>query len=223
MLSWMINLYTKTIAKLHWPLCNKKFQIKDYYKIEESLKDCKLAVILVTTYGNGSNMGIKIAQNIGTKNKTKKTHAALFIGFKDGIPMVVEASGSYGIQVVPLIQVIGQRDEVMVRISNPHLLNRSVENFMTEYVNDVIGRDGELDIPYDEDHNLEDQSRYDCAELVYHALVYAFKKARHKVLINPVVRWGKKTYTPIELEFSDLFETIYDNGWSEKNERIEES
>jgi len=217
----MIDLYTKTIAKTHWPLCNKKFEIKDYYEIEEHLKDCKLAVILVTTYGNGSNMGIKFAQSVGTKNKTKKTHAALFIGFKDGLPMVIEASGTYGIQVVPLVQVIGQRDEVMIRVANPHLLNSSIENFMVKYVNTVIERDGELDIPYDEDHNLEDLTKYDCAELIYHALIHGFLKARHKVTVKPVVRWGKKTYTPIELEFSDLFKTIYDNGWS-KNE-IKES
>lgn len=214
MINFLIGIYTKTIAKLNFPFSHKRFNPRDYFPIEVELGKLPVsfAVILVTTYGSGSNIGIKIAQWIGVKKWSKKTHAVAYIDCRDGYKhRIAEASGSEGIRIISLLEGICQKDEVSILVPDYHVMNESICNFTLKYLHGVLDRDKESDVDYDNDHDLMNTDLYDCSELLFHAINYGYKRARHVQLLEPVKRAKRLTFTPLDLELSPLFIKMYDS------------
>lgn len=214
MIQWLIKIFTKTLAKIELPYIHKGFPLKDYFKLEKLLKDEKVAVVLVTTYGSGSNLGIKFGQWFGKWKYSKKTHALLFVGrdkdkFKS---MSVEAVGS-GIQKISFLEAIGQRDEVKVMILRHDIFNEKMINDVVDFINTIYLKDLNKNIEYDNDHNLSTDDKYDCSELCYKAINFALKKNNSGFSISPVNRLGKISFAPSDLEDTNLLLTVYDNGF----------
>jgi hypothetical protein len=217
MLNWFIKLLSNTVGEWHWPWVDKKFSLKDYFEIENKIRelDVPFVVGLVKTNGHGSNLLIGIAQSF-TKDKRKRgseiTHALAHIGVNKGYKhRVVEAIGE-GIREVSLLEAIGQRDKVILRVPNPKLLNDQVCKYAIEYLKDLADRDRELNIAYDNEHNYQNDEALDCSETIYHALSYGFEKAGHSNKVIMIERAGKKTWAPIDIRYSDLFIDLYVSG-----------
>lgn len=213
--TFFINLLSKTLGSWSLPYVDKKFNLNHYFQIESKLSELRVpfAIGVVTTYGHGSNILIKIAQMISKdkrKRKSKKTHALAIVETKNGKFRTAEEMGP-GLQEVTLLSSIGQRDEVLIRVPNPRLVNDQVCSYALEYIRKVLAIDRMKNIEYDNDHNLESDERMDCSELIYHALNYGFKKAGQKSLIKTVNRGGKKSWAPVEAQFSELFVDVYDS------------
>jgi len=214
-----VNLYAKTIGSWSLPYVNKKFPIRDYFKIEKMLRnlDSPLAIALVTTYGNGSNVGIRVGQWIGPKKWTKKTHVAIQFEIKDGYKhRVAEAVGGEpmnngGLIETTLLEAIGQRDEVKILVPDfDSPLNQRIASFVCDFVADKVREDKINPIPYDDGHSIL-TPELNCSELLYKALRYAFNRADAHNPMEPVIRGGIPTWTPADVEYSDFFRVVYDS------------
>jgi hypothetical protein len=216
---FIVNLFVKllsnTIGKWSLPYVEKKFNLNHYFLIEKELSKLNVpfAISVVTTYGHGSNLLISGAQKLSKdkrKRKSNITHALSIVETRNGKFRAAEAMGP-GIQEVSLLSAIGQRDEVKIRVPNPKLMNDQVCSFALDYIKRVLAIDRTKNIPYDLDHDLMDPERYDCSELIFHAVSYGFEKAGQMNLLKTVSRAGKKSWAPVEAEFSELFIDIYDS------------
>lgn len=212
---FLVKLLQKTIGSWHWPFVDKKFNLNHYFEIEKELEKLPVpfAVAVVTTYGHGSNLLIRLANRLSKdprKKKTRKTHALAIVCAEKNKARTVEAIGR-GIQEFTLLSSIGARDEVKIRIPNYKVMNEQVCKFALEYIESVAEVDREQNIPYDVLHDLEDPTRYDCSELIYHAINHGYDWAGQRRLTKTVVRLGQKSWSPAELEFSELFVDLYDS------------
>lgn len=208
------KLIDRTLGKWHWPFADKKFNLNHYFTIEKEMMKLPspYAVAVVSTYGHGSNMLIKLIQQFSKekeKRSSKFTHALVVVNNKDKNFRVAEAIGA-GLQEATLLSAIGNRD--MVKILVPDYSKMPVEacNHALDYVYEVIEKNRLNRIPYDLKHNMEDPDRYDCSELVYASVNYGFKKAGLPAPLRPITRLGSKTWAPCDVEFSDLFKILYD-------------
>lgn len=213
--NFFVKLLSNTLGQWSFPWVEKKFNLNHYFGIERELAKLNVpfAISVVTTYGHGSNVLINFAHKLSKdkrKRKSKITHALSIIETRNGKFRVAEAMGP-GIQEVSLLSAIGQRDEVKIRVPNPKLMNDQVCSFALEYLRKVLAVDRAKNIPYDLEHDLMDPERYDCSELIFHAVSYGFEKAGQLNLLKPVSRAGKKSWAPVEAEFSELFIDIYDS------------
>ena len=213
--NWFVKILSNTIGEWSFPWVEKKFNLNHYFAIERELAKLEVpfAIAVVTTYGHGSNLLIKGAQLLSKdkrKRKSNKTHALTIVDTKNGKFRTVEAIGN-GIQEVSLLSSIGQRDEVKIRIPNKSLVNDQVCKFALDYIRQVARRDDQENIAYDLEHDLLDPKRYDCSELIFHALNYGFEMAGQKALTKTVTRGGKLSWAPVEAEFSKLFVDLYDS------------
>lgn len=218
--SWVTKIYAKTLGKWHVPYNHKLFNLNDYFKIEEKLKELEVpfAIGLVTTYGNGSNLGIVLGNKLSKdkrKRKSKKTHLFIYAGSMEGHKFrVVEQVGT-GLQNTSLLCAIGQKDEVMIRIPNKKFIADPTSKLVIEYVSNLLDKDDVTPIPYDNAHRLDMDDTSDCSGLLWQALTYAFNELELENLLKTVDRIGIETYAPVDAEFSKLFTTIYDNGFVE--------
>lgn len=204
MISFIFRILTKTIGAIHWPYSSKKFNLADFQGIENKLKNLPMALLLVTTYGSfGSNILIRLGQWLGLWAWSTKTHVLIYIGGG----RVIEASGSEGIRVVSLLEAIGQRDEVKIKIP---ILPAKVYIEMINFLEGIIESDIKKPILYDNDHNLLDKTAFDCSELLFHALNFGLE-ANQMQKIKPIMRFGRKTFTPIDADYLAVFATIYDS------------
>ena len=225
-LNLIVKLLSNTIGQWHLPYINKKFPIEDYFKIEEYIRGLSNPFVVgaVRTHGNGSNLLIGLAQCFSpTKKCFRVTHVLAHIGIFGGFRHRVVESLGPGIREVPLLQAIGQRDDVVLRKPNPRLLNDEVCKHAIEYIQEVAIRDSFKNIDYDTVHDysiitLEELKDYsnnnihlDCSETIMQALEHGFKMTGQKSLVKMVDRVGKKTWTPAELYHSELFITFYDS------------
>lgn len=216
MLKLLMKLYSKTIAKIDFPFSHKKFKLQDYFKLEEELNKLEVpfAVGIVTTYGSGSNLGIRLSNLISKnkdKKKSRKTHAFIFINNYDGRKFRVAEQVGTGLQEVSLLEAIGQRDEVTIRVPNKKFIADTTSNVAREYILDLLKQDEIENIPYDNTHALLMDNTSDCSGLVWQSLSYAFKELGQDNLLETIDRAGLETYTPVDAEFSKLFNTIYDS------------
>lgn len=204
MINYLIGFFTNTIAQLKIDCAVKKFDLNDFEILQEKLRPESFAPILVTTYGNwGSNFLIRTAQWFGIKKWSNKTHVAIWIG--DG--KIIEADGTFGIRKMSLLKAIGQRDEVKVMRS---YVSKKVNDEAQKYLLKVLELDSKKPIEYDNEHNLDDVSAYDCAEVFYHAYNFGLKSEGY-ALLKPIKRAGKKTYAPIDVEFCRFLRPVYDS------------
>lgn len=215
-MKWIIWLYTNTVAKLDWPYSHKKFNLKDYFKIEEELDKLEIpfAIGLVTTYGAGSNFGIKFSNKLSkdkNKKKSKKTHLFIFINKRNGYKFRVAEQVGTGLQEVSLLEAVGQKDEVTIRIPNKKYIADPTASAALKYINDILDRDEVENIPYDNDHILDMNDKSDCSGLLWQALSYAFDTFDQENLLETIDRANINTYLPVDAEFSKLFNTIYDS------------
>lgn len=225
-LNWLVAFSSNTLGSWHWPWVDKRLSLKDYFKIEKAIRQLSnpFVVGVVKTNGHGSNILISIAQLFSSRNKTNRvTHALAHIGLHGGFKhRVVESVGS-GIQEISLLEAIGQRDEVVLRKPNPHLINDQVCKHALEYIYAVAERDKNINIEYDNAHDyteitIEEIRDYsnknvnlDCSETVMQSLVHGFKMAGQKNLIKMTSRAGKLSWAPSDIYFSELFITMYDS------------
>lgn len=214
-MKFLINLVSNTIGKLSLPFVDKKFNLRDYFKIEKELSklDVPFAIAIVTTYGHGSNLLIRFTNFLSKdkrKRKSRKTHALAIVETKNGKFRAVESIGK-GVQEVTLLSAIGQRDEVKIRIPDKRYINDMVATFALGYINEVARRDEVKNIAYDSDHDLLNSDRYNCSELIFHALEHGYKRSGQASMIKIVERAGKKTWSPVDAEFSKLFRDLYDS------------
>lgn len=213
--NWIVKLLSNTLGQWSLPYVEKKFNLNHYFKLEKELAKLEVpfAIGVVTTYGHGSNLLIHGAQFLSKdkrKRKSNITHALAVIDTRNGKFRTVEAIGN-GIQEVTLLSSIGNRDEVKIRVPNKNLVNNEVAKHALEYIRQVAERDFEENIAYDLKHDLLDQKRYDCSELIFHALNHGFEMAGQKALTKTVKRGGKVSWAPVEAEFSKLFVDLYDS------------
>ncbi len=218
MIALLIKIYTATFAKLKMPYNHKRFKLCDYFKIEKELDklDIPFAIGISTTYGNGSNMGIKI-NNLFSKDKrkrkSKKTHVFIFINQRDGYKFRVAEQIGSGLHEISLLEAIGQQDELMIRVPNKKFLPDNVSSVALEYIHKLLDRDALENKEYDNTHLLDMDDSSDCSGLLWQALTYAFSELELENLLRTVERGGMETYTPVDVEFSRLFNTIYDDGF----------
>lgn len=225
-LNWLIRLVSKTIGEWHLPFVDKEFQLKDYFAIIDYIDKLPSPFVVGTVKikGHGSNILIGIAQYISSKHDAFKiTHALSHIGKNDKFKHAAIQSVGTGIQEVSFLEVIGQRDTVVLRKPNPKLLNDKVCEHALEYMKAVVERDEKINIEYDNNHDysiitieqMRDYSnnniKMDCSETVMQALDHGFRMTNQKSLVKMVERVGKKTWTPLELYNSELFITFYDS------------
>lgn len=213
--NWIVKFLSNTVGQISLPYVDKKFNLNHYFEIEKELAKLEVpfAIAVVTTYGHGSNILIKLAQILSKdkrKRKSNKTHALAIVETRNGKFRTVEAIGN-GIQEVTLLSSIGQRDEIKIRVPNKSLVNNQVCEFALDYIRQVARRDDQENIAYDLEHDLLDPKRYDCSELIFHALNYGFEMAGQKTLTKTVKRAGKVSWAPVEAEFSKLFVDLYDS------------
>lgn len=204
MLNFLSNLLTKTVGGIHWPFCFKRFKLSDYPMISEKIKNEPFIPILVTTYGSaGSNFLIRAAQFFKARYWTKKTHVLISIGGDK----VVEANGTHGIQAVSLLEAIGQRDEVMIMQPKS---GKFVNLMAREYIIKLMQRDEKDPVKYDNNHDLRDSSEFDCSEVFFKAQNYGFQQMGGK-LIEPIIRFGRESYSPADIERCDNLTIVYDS------------
>lgn len=225
-LDFLIKLVSNTVGRWHFPWVDKNFALKDYFAIESKIRELSspFVVGVVKTNGHGSNLLISIAQCFSPKNKCYRvTHALAHIGLYNGYKHRVVESIGEGVQEVPLLEAIGQRDEVILRKPNPQLINDNVCQHAIEYIKAVAERDAKTNITYDNYHDysiipieqIRDHSsenvQLDCSETIMQALEHGFKMTGQKSLIKMVNRAGKSTWAPSDIYHSDLFITMYDS------------
>lgn len=215
LVNWFVKFLSNTLGQWSFPYVEKKFNLNHYFKIEQELSKLNVpfAIGVVTTYGHGSNILIHGAQLISKEKRKRKsniTHALTIIETRNGKFRTAEAMGP-GIQEVSLLSSIGNRDEVKIRIPNPMLMNDMVCSHALDYIKRVLAVDRAKNIAYDVEHDLMDPERLDCSELIFHAVSYGFEKAGQKNLLKVVNRAGRKSWAPVEAEFSELFIDIYDS------------
>jgi len=217
----IITFMSNAAGSIHAPWINKEFNLKDYRKIEKKIETLSTPffVGLVKTNGNFSNLLIYIAQLFSKKRTKRVTHAFAHIGdeFK-----IVESIGK-GIQKISLLEAIGQRDSVVLRYPNPHFLNNTLCDHAIDYIKAVVKRDVEIGVEYDIKHSyaiipIEDIRDYsiknvklDCSELIMQALEHGFRMTDQRSLIKKTNRAGKKSWSPGDIYFSELFITFYDS------------
>lgn len=224
-LNWLIRMLSKTVGEWHWPWVDKGFAIEEYFEIEKLIRTFSnpLVVGLVKTKGHGSNLLISASQFFSKKKCFKITHALVHIGIYKGYKHRVVESVGDGIQLVPLLTAIGQKDNVVLRRPNPKLVNDMVCKHAIEYIHEVEKRDAEIGIEYDNDHiydiitieQIKDYSnknvKLDCSETMMQALEHGFKMTGQKSLIKMINRGGKLMWAPSDIYFSELFITFYDS------------
>ena len=221
MLNKIIGFLTNTIAEIELPYVNKKFNLKDYFKIEQMLSELKVpfAVVLVTTNGNiGSNFLIRTVNKLSPlkiKRKSNITHAIAYVDLIDGLRHRTVESISEGLVEQRLLTSIGQRDEVIIMKPVDTVLNEQVCKYVLEYIHSKVREDRKENIEYDFDHDILDPEKMDCSELIFNALAYGYKKADQMMPLMPVERgmlgMKKLTFTPVDLQHSPLFEVMYDS------------
>lgn len=215
LVNWFVKLLSNTIGKWSFPWVEKKFNLNHYFNIEKKISELPVpfAIAVVTTYGHGSNLLIRGAQMISKdarKRKSNKTHALAIVRAENGKFRTIEAMGP-GIQEVSFLSSIGNRDEVKIRIPKYNLMNEKVCEQAIKYIKDVAERDAEKNIPYDLEHDISDPERYDCSELIFHAINHGFKMSDQPSPLKPVRRGGADSWAPVEAEFCELFEDMYDS------------
>ena len=221
LLNLFIKVYSNTLGKWHMPFSHKKFNLNDYFKIEEKLKELNVpfAIGLVTTYGNGSNLGIKFSNWMSKdkrKKKSKKTHLFIYAAHLDGFKFRVAEQVGTGLQNSSLLEAIGQKDEVKIRIPDKRYIADPTATLATEYINNLLNIDKDTPINYDNKHVLDMDNTSDCSGLLWQALTYAFSELGLENLLETIDRLGMETFTPVDAEFSKLFTTIYDDGFDIK-------
>lgn len=205
MLNYILVILTKLIGSIKWPYSHKKFNLKDFSIINEMIKYEPFIPILVTNYGNiGSNFLIKIAQWIGIRKWSKKTHVLISIGNN----RVVESSGTEGIREITLLEAIGQRDEVMILKSH---LGKKVDENSRYFLLNLLEMDDNKAIGYDDNHDLADSSKYDCSELFFKSYNYGLKKNGIPTL-KPVRRFWRNSYSPLDVEMCKMLTIKYDSN-----------
>lgn len=200
----------------NWPLSHKQFNLEHYPKIlsEINRRNVKIGVGLVTTDGAFTNLLIRILNKMSKdkrKRKSKITHAFFFLVENNDIK-VVESIERKGVIKRDFLPSIGQRDLVILRTLNKKMINDKFEEKVIEYIKKVVDLDNLSDIPYDTEHNIFDQSKYDCSELIYHSLKYALKECDQHFPIEPIKRLKHPTWMPVDIQFSDLFVDFYDSN-----------
>lgn len=206
---------SKLSDHIHFPWIRKRFNIYDYDAIHEKLEslDPPFAVILNQVYGESSNLLITLANLFSTNRRKIKsgiTHATAFIGLRHGNKSrVLEAVGK-GIQEVSLKNATCQKDRVVVLLPDYSKIPASVCKYANEFLNSLLDRDEVHNIDYDWEHDIHDPSTLDCSEAVYHALRYGYAKADIHCPIRLTKRFGRLTFAPVDIEFSELFIKWYD-------------
>lgn len=211
----MKDLFIKFVtwsSNFNWPLSHKQFDIKDVSKIEKYLEDneIKFAVLLVSTKGALSNFWIRLSYLFGSEKKkfSKYTHAVGYWGKKDCRHYVVEAIGT-GVETMRLGESISQRDSVGLFIVK-NVANPILEK-MHNHLDRIAKRDNDKNVTYDFEHNAEDHQEYDCSEVIFDCVNSAFRESDQIAPLKTIKRLGMKTFSPIDIEQSDLFEVVYDN------------
>ena len=218
MLDFLIKIYSNTLGKWHMPYSHKHFKLNDYFKIEEKLKELKVpfAIGLITAHGNGSNIGIRLSNKISKdkgKRRSKKTHLFIYVAHIDGCKFRVVEQVATGLQNSSLLEAIGQKDEVMIRVPNKRYIADPTATIAAEYAAKLVAIDKVTPIEYDNTHALDMDHASDCSGLLWQALTYAFSELELENLLETVDRVGMETYTPVDVEYSKLFTTIYDDGF----------
>lgn len=218
LLDLLIKIYSNTIGKTSWPYSIKKFDLEDYFNIEKELKKMNVpfCVGIVTTYGQGSNLGIVLSNKISKtkiKRKSNATHAFAYIRCEKGYKHRVVEQIGHGLSVNTLLSAIGHRDEVVIRIPNPLIIDDLVSKKVLEYLEMMIEQDKISNIPYDNTHTTKNNNlSSDCSGLIYQALDYAFIELGRYNPIKIEKRCGKESWTPVDIEFDPCFITIYNKG-----------
>jgi len=166
---------------------------------------------LVSTDGAFSNFLIRLSYLFGgQKHKFSKfTHIGAYVGDFYYEHTMVEAIGQ-GVVTRTLVEAICNRDNVKVLIPSSKINRKIAENARQNAI--AISKRDALDpISYDYSHNPNDSASYDCSELVFSSIRDGFNQADQICPLHTVVRLGQETIAPIDLEFSDLFEVIYDS------------
>ena len=196
----------KKIGAVNLPMTHKKFSADEYLEvsnlvvIELAGKPCFL---LVTTYGAISNYLIRFSYLFG-KNKNKRsktTHAVASLG--DG--RVVEAL-STGVVTRGLFHSLWGRDEVKILT-----FSRRVSEELQKLTLENIRAISKQEIDYDHSHDVNDDTLYDCSELIFDAVNDAYEMMGHERPLKPVKRFGQPTYSPIDIENSGYFQIVYSN------------
>jgi len=208
----LIKFMTMT-SEWSWPLSQKKFIMSDYLALEDYFEEegCQFAVALVSTSGAVSNFWIRLSFLFGNqKHKfSNLTHAAVYIGEYHYPHTVVESIGK-GVLTRTLVELLCNRDNVKILIPSKKMNRKVVQNIRENAIK-ISKRDEISPIGYDYSHNPNDQATYDCSELIYDSVKKAYLQADQPCPLKTIRRLGQETYSPIDLEFSDLFETVYDS------------
>lgn len=214
-MEFLVNFIGATICHWHFPFVDKKFNLNHYFEIEKALqaRPNALAFAVVSTDGHGSNIAVKAVQWLSKnvlKRQSKSTHALIIINNKDKNFRAAEMVGA-GMQETTLLSSIGNRDHVKILVPKFDKMPEDVCNQVLDYVNRHLVIDAAKNIPYDLKHDITNPRRYDCSSLCFHAINYAYKKCGIRFSLLPVKRWGQETWTPSDVEYCELFETLYDS------------
>lgn len=204
----MIKKLIAFFGSLHFPWVDKKFNLNHYFELEKELEKLNVpfAVGLVSTYGHGSNLLIKLVQKLTKQTRNSKvTHAFAIISNKKNNFRVAEFIGQ-GLQEATLLSAIGNRDVVKILVPNEKVSEQNARLFI-KYVKIVLARDAFTKIKYDLDHDINDHERYDCSELIFHAINYGMGEN----VLRPVRRMGRDTWSPADLENTEYLKLIYDS------------
>lgn len=207
----------KTSAHIHMPYNRKKLDLNKYFELEKKLRDSlsvPFAIGLVSTDGEASNIFIKAANLFASnkkKSKSKITHSFAYIDCINGYKHRVAEMTVNGFIINPLLSAIGQRDNVIIRVPNELLMPESVRRYAKDYLLGLAKKDEEGNIEYDFNHDNKDSEKMDCSEMIFLALKYGYEKADIRFPMMMETRLGYEAITPTDLEYSDLFVTIYDS------------
>lgn len=224
MFKWLLVAIGKIFGEISVPFNCKKFDLNHYFKIEEMLEKLpeSFAVCLVGTDGYASNLFIRFTYLFSKdrrKWKSAYVHTVPFIGIRNGYKYMACESVGNGIQEVKLLKAIGQRDRVKVLAPNPEKMPAEVVKHVITFLNVLLDRDKETNIPYDYTHDLYCQKAMDCSEVVFHALRYAYDQEGIACPVKVFRRFKRDSYLPVDIEFSELFTTVYDSELANLQEK----
>lgn len=210
----IVNLLTGTIGHLNIPYSHKKFPLDDYFKIEKKLLESgvNFAVAVVTTYGAGSNLLVK-ASTLVSKDKRKrssnKTHALAILEIRPNRFRTVEMFGQ-GLVEKTLLSSIGNRDEVKILIPDPRYMDYEMCEDFYNYIDRVAHMDRQRNVEYDFSHQVGNSDKFDCSELIYHALEYA-QKNKYGIdhSLKTYKRFGVESFSPVDIEYLEEFKCFY--------------
>lgn len=134
------------IGKIHWPFSRKKVTGYHYFLLRDLIEVG--TVLLTKTEGEFSNYINPVSKDI--------KHGALYIGYVDGIPTVIEALGK-GVRYTDLVTFLTTKDRVIGL--KPSFLNDADRAAISNEAVKLIG------IPYDYYFKSQNKNLY-CFELL---------------------------------------------------------